>query len=49
MLPNYQSANVVRRALRAKEAAKSYGVSRTLLYQWMKEGKLASVKLGERD
>jgi excisionase family DNA binding protein len=24
----------------------SYGVSRTLIYEWMKSGKLASVKLG---
>jgi excisionase family DNA binding protein len=35
-----------RRALRPKHAASVYGVSRTLIYEWMKSGKLASVKLG---
>jgi excisionase family DNA binding protein len=35
-----------RRALRPKEAAKTYGVSRTLIYEWMKSGRLASVRLG---
>ena len=34
-----------RRALRPKEAAATYGVSRTLIYEWMKTGRLASVKL----
>ncbi len=41
-----QQPHISRRALRAKEAARAYGVSRTLLYQWMKDGRLASVKLG---
>jgi excisionase family DNA binding protein len=35
-----------RRALRPKEAAKAYGVSRTLIYEWMKSGRLKSVRLG---
>lgn len=35
-----------RRALRPKEAAKIYGVSRTLIYEWLKSGRLASVRLG---
>ncbi len=43
---SHQGSQIGRRALRAKEAAKAYGVSRTLLYMWMKEGRLASVKLG---
>jgi excisionase family DNA binding protein len=34
------------RALRPKHAARAYGVSRTLIYEWMKSGRLASVKLG---
>ena len=34
-----------RRALRPKEAAKAYGVGRVTLYEWMKSGKLASVKI----
>jgi excisionase family DNA binding protein len=45
MQPETQS-KIGRRALRAKEAAKTYSVSRTLIYQWMKDGRLASVKLG---
>ena len=35
-----------RRALRPKEAAKAYGVGRVTLYEWMKSGKLTSVKIG---
>ena len=35
-----------RRALRPKHAAETYDVSRTLIYEWMKCGRLASVKLG---
>jgi excisionase family DNA binding protein len=35
-----------RRALRPKEAARAYGVSRTLIYEWMKTGRLKSVRLG---
>lgn len=35
-----------RRALRPKLAAATYGVSRTLIYEWIKTGRLASVKLG---
>lgn len=35
-----------RRALRPKQAAKAYGVSRTLIYEWMKSGRLRSVRLG---
>ncbi len=35
-----------RRALRPKEAAKAYGVGRVTIYEWMKSGKLASVKIG---
>jgi excisionase family DNA binding protein len=38
--------NIQRRALRPKEAAKAYGVGRVTLYQWMKSGRLASVKIG---
>jgi excisionase family DNA binding protein len=41
-----QTQRIERRALRPKEAAKAYGVSRTLIYEWMKAGKLASVRLG---
>jgi excisionase family DNA binding protein len=37
---------IERRALRPKEAAKAYGVGRVTLYEWMKSGKLASVKIG---
>jgi excisionase family DNA binding protein len=43
---NFQPQKIERRALRPKEAAKAYGVSRTLIYDWMKTGKLASVRLG---
>jgi excisionase family DNA binding protein len=39
-------ASVERRALRPKDAASVYGVSRTLIYEWIKSGRLASVKLG---
>jgi excisionase family DNA binding protein len=39
-------ASADRRALRPKQAARIYGVSRTLIYDWMKSGQLASVKLG---
>jgi excisionase family DNA binding protein len=46
MYPGQSSLNVQRRALRPKEAAKAYGVSRTLIYEWMKNGRLASVRLG---
>jgi excisionase family DNA binding protein len=35
-----------RRALRPKEAARAYGVSPTIIYQWIKTGRLASVRLG---
>ena len=35
-----------RRALRPKEAARAYGVSRTLIYEWLKSGRLRSVRLG---
>jgi excisionase family DNA binding protein len=35
-----------RRALRPKEAARAYGVSRTLIYEWLKTGRLKSVRLG---
>jgi len=38
--------NIERRALRPREAAKAYGVSRTLIYEWMKAGRLPSVRLG---
>jgi excisionase family DNA binding protein len=39
-------AHIARRALRPKQAAKVYGVSRTLLHEWMKSGRLPSAKLG---
>ena len=35
-----------RRAMRPKEAARTYGVSRTLLYEWMKCGRLKSIRIG---
>ena len=38
-------AKFERRALRPKDAATMYGVSRTLIYEWMKSGRLASIKL----
>ena len=38
--------NFGRRALRPKEAARAYGVSRTLIYEWLKTGRLKSVRLG---
>jgi excisionase family DNA binding protein len=41
-----QMQSFERRALRPKEAAKAYSVSRTLLYEWMKSGRLRSVRLG---
>jgi len=37
---------IERRALRPKEAAKACGVGRVTLYEWMKSGRLASVKIG---
>jgi excisionase family DNA binding protein len=43
---NVKTQEISRRALRPKEAAKAYGVSRTLIYDWMKTGRLASVRLG---
>lgn len=43
---NYQTQKLERRALRPKDAATAYGVSRTLLYEWMKTGRLASVRVG---
>jgi predicted DNA-binding transcriptional regulator AlpA len=33
---SFQPQKIERRALRPKEAAKAYGVSRTLIYDWMK-------------
>ena len=39
-------ASIERRALRPKHAASMYGISRTLIYEWIKSGRLASVKLG---
>jgi excisionase family DNA binding protein len=41
-----QTQSLECRALRPKEAARAYGVSRTLIYEWMKTGRLASVRLG---
>ena len=41
-----QTQSFERRALRPKEAARAYGVSRTLIYEWMKTGRLKSVRLG---
>ena len=41
-----QNQSLERRALRPKEAARAYGVSRTLIYEWMKTGRLKSVRLG---
>ena len=35
-----------RRALRPKDAAAAYGISRSLLYEWIKAGRLASVRIG---
>lgn len=44
---NTQSnTNFGRRALRPKEAARAYGVSRTIIYEWIKSGRLKSVRLG---
>jgi excisionase family DNA binding protein len=43
---NHPEQKIERRALRPKEAAKAYGVSRTLIYEWIKKGQLASVRLG---
>jgi excisionase family DNA binding protein len=37
-----------RRALRVKDAVVVYGVGRSKLYDLMKEGKLATVKIGGR-
>lgn len=37
---------IERRALRPKQAAMAYGVSRTLIYEWLKSGRLASVRVG---
>jgi excisionase family DNA binding protein len=41
-----QTQSFERRALRPKEAARAYGVSRTLIYEWMQTGRLKSVRLG---
>jgi excisionase family DNA binding protein len=45
-MENRSQHEIERRALRPKEAAKAYGVGRVTLYEWMKSGRLASVKLG---
>lgn len=45
-MSNTKHSDVIRRALRPKEAAKTYGIGRVTLYEWMKSGKLASVKIG---
>jgi len=37
---------IERRALRPREAAMAYGVSRTLIYELIKSGRLASVRVG---
>jgi excisionase family DNA binding protein len=37
-----------RRALHVKEAARIYGLSRTTIYQLMKQGTLRTVKIGGR-
>ncbi len=37
---------IERRAMRPRQAAAAYGVSRTLLYNWLKDGRLASVRVG---
>ena len=36
------------RAFGVKDAAKTYGVSRTTIYAWMKSGTLRTVKIGGR-
>jgi excisionase family DNA binding protein len=41
-----KTQNFERRALRPKDAARAYSVSRTLLYEWMKSGRLKSVRIG---
>jgi excisionase family DNA binding protein len=45
-MSSQNQASIERRALRPKQAAFVYGVSRTLIYEWMRTGRLASVKLG---
>ena len=45
-MENQPQQKIERRALRPKDAAKAYGVGRVTLYEWMKSGRLASVKLG---
>jgi excisionase family DNA binding protein len=41
-----QPKSFERRALRPKEAARAYGISRTSIYELLKSGKLRSVRLG---
>jgi excisionase family DNA binding protein len=36
------------RALRIKDAAQSYGISRSLIYKMMGDGRLRTVKIGKR-
>jgi len=43
-----QNDPTARRAFRIKDAVHTYGVGRTKLYGLMKEGKLATVKVGGR-
>jgi excisionase family DNA binding protein len=45
-MQSHSEVEIKRRALRPKHAASIYGVSRTLIYEWIKNGRLASVKLG---
>ena len=42
----HSEETIERRALRPRQAAKAYGVSRTLIYEWLKSGRLASVRVG---
>ena len=39
---------IERRALRVGDAAAAYGLGRTTIYKLMKDGKLATVKIGGR-
>jgi excisionase family DNA binding protein len=36
------------RALRIKDAAQAYGISRSLIYKMMADGRLRTVKIGKR-
>ncbi|MGO9543430.1 MAG: helix-turn-helix domain-containing protein [Rhodomicrobium sp.] len=43
-----QKPRIEARALRIKDAAQAYGISRSLIYKMMGDGRLRTVKIGRR-